>query len=96
MADKNELTITAGMTQAEFGTALLTEATNRKQRIKFERSITEAETILARLEDCDRQIEHLSGWKKTCEGQMKALQDGAFSFDKDGSIVYEDKSLNRR
>jgi hypothetical protein len=87
---------TMGMTQSEFGAALVTEAQNRKQKERLEKSIATAQTILASLEECNERINYFSEWKKTREAQLDALQLGKFSFDTHGEIVYEDKDLNRR
>jgi hypothetical protein len=94
--DNKDLMVPVEMSNAEFGSALLAEAQKRRQKEKLEKSVLEAETILARLDDCTRQIEHLTGWKKTCNGQMEALQKGDFSLDNHGMIVYNDSALNRR
>lgn len=96
MQKKDLVTTTLGMSQSEFGAALVTEAQNRKQKEKLERSISTAQNILSSLEGCDRQIEHLQSWKKTHEDQLEALQNGAFSFNAAGDIVYNDVQLNRR
>lgn len=94
--EKKDLVTTMGMSQAEFGAALITEAQNRKQKQRLEQSVAVAQTILSSIEECEKQIEYFAGWKKTREGQLKALHDGKFSFDKSGLLVYDEESLNRK
>lgn len=88
--------ITMGMTQSEFGSALLTEAKNRKQKEKLEQSVNEAQMVLSSLDECERQIKYFKAWKETRLGQLEALEKGKFSFGPAGEIVYDDRSLNRR
>lgn len=94
--EKKDLITTMGMSQAEFGAALITEAQNRQQKQRLEKSVLVAQTILSTIEECDKQIEYFRGWKKTREEQLKALHDGEFSFDKSGEIVYNEPTLNRK
>lgn len=96
MTEENKDLATLGMSQSEFGSALVSEAQNRKQKEKLESSIATAQTILASLEECNERIAYFSEWKKIREAQLEALQQGKFSFDARGAIVYENSSLNRR
>jgi hypothetical protein len=86
----------ATMTNAEFGVALIAEAQSRRQKEKLEKAVTEAQAIFSTIEECERQIEYFTGWKATREGQLAALRAGDFTFDKNGTITYNDKTLNRR
>jgi hypothetical protein len=95
MSEQKELA-TMGMSQSEFGAALVTEAQNRKQKERLEKSIAVAQTILASLEECNERIAYFTGWQKTRQAQLDALQQGKFSFDGGGEIIYDDKQLNRR
>ena len=94
--EKKDLVTTMGMSQEEFGAALVTEAQNRKQKQRLEKSVAVAQTILSSIEECDKQIEYFAGWKRTREGQLKALQDGKFSFNKSDDLVYDEETLNRK
>ena len=95
--EKKELvTATMGMSNAEFGAALIGEAKARRQKERLDKSVAETQTILGSIEECDRQISYFTGWKATRQGQLDALEKGEFSFDKDGLIVYNDRALNRR
>jgi len=96
MSEEKQGLATLGMSQSEFGAALVTEAQNRKQKERLEKSIAVAQTILASLDECNERITYFSEWKKTREAQLEALQKGRFSFDAHGEILYDDKILNRR
>ena len=96
MSEKKDLMTSSGMSKSEFGSALVTEAQNRKQKERLEKSIEFAQVVLSSLEECDNKIEWFTGWKKTREAQLKALQNGDFSYDGYGSIIYNDSALNRK
>lgn len=87
---------TASMSKSEFGAALIKEAGKRIQGERLEKSVGAARTILASMEECDEKIRYFTGWKKTREGQLKALEDGEFDFDRYGEITYKDALLNRK
>lgn len=90
-----ELT-TMGMSPAQFGAALINEAQARKQKERLEKSVIQTQAVLSSLEECDLQILYFQGWKKTRLAQLEALKAGEFTFDLAGSIVYNDKALNRK
>lgn len=92
----NQIVTTTGMTQSEFGAALLTEARNRKQKVLLEKSIAEAQTVLSSIEECDRKIDYFKGWKETREAQLEALENGEFTLDPSGNVVYNTAALNRK
>ena len=93
---KELMTATMGMSSAEFGAALLTEARNRKQKQMLEKSVQEAQTVLASLDECIARIEYFTGWKQTREAQLAALQRGEFKLDGQGVVSYNDAALNRK
>jgi hypothetical protein len=84
------------MSKSEFGAALIQEAGKRIQNERLQKSVEVARTILASIEECDDKIKWFSGWKKTREEQLKALEAGEFDFDRYGEITYKDAALNRR
>jgi hypothetical protein len=92
---KSELS-TLGMSTADFGAALISEAQGRKQKELADKSVIAVQGIFSSMAACDRQITHLQSWKKTHEGQIAALKEGSFSVDDCGAIVYNDAALNRR
>lgn len=87
---------TLNMSKPEFGAALINEAHKRIQGERLEKSVAATRTILVSIEECDERIRWFTGWKKTREGQLKALEKGEFDFDKNGEITYKDQVLNRR
>jgi hypothetical protein len=87
---------TKPLSQAELGLALMNEAQARQNQAKMDKAVSFAETILSTIEECDRQIAYFTGWKKTRERQMAALESGAFSFDNLGAITFQDEELNRK
>jgi hypothetical protein len=84
------------MSNAAFGSALIEEANNRRQKEKLNKSVKIASDVLTMLDDCKRQIAHLEAWKVICEARLEALREGLFSFDNQESIVYDDPQLNRK
>jgi hypothetical protein len=94
--EKTELRAIKKMTKSEFGKSMVEEAQNRLYIQKLEKSVLIAQTILASIDECSERIEYFSGWKKTREAQLEALQKGEFSFDKAGEVVYDEAKLNRR
>jgi hypothetical protein len=93
---QTDLIVTSGMKPAEFGAALIGEAQRRNDQARLEKSLVTVQGIMHSMSECKRQIEHLSSWQKTHEAQLLAIERGAFSFDAQGAIVYDDKGLNRK
>lgn len=92
---KNELMSTYGMNQKDFGSAMVTEAKNRQQKAKIDRSVSAVQNMIEALDTTLRQIEHLRGWQKTYEARIKALEKGEFYFGQGEQIIFNDSALNR-
>lgn len=91
-----ELIRSIGMSNNEFGSALIKEAQNRKQKEKLEKSVAVVQVILSSLDECEKQISYFQGWKKTHESQLEAIEKGEFSFDTYGALTYNNPELNRK
>lgn len=85
----------SGMKPQDFGAALFQEAQSRIHKEKLEKSLVVVQGIISSLEECERKIVYFSDWKKIKEQQLKAIEAGEFSFDAEGSIVYDALYLNR-
>jgi hypothetical protein len=96
MSEEKKALKTMGMTQSEFGAAIIEEAQSRKQKQMLNQSVAEAATILTSIDDCNTQIAYFTGWKQTREGQLDALQKGEFTLDPQGAITYNTAELNRK
>jgi len=96
MSEEKTALTTMGMTQSAFGAAIIEEAQTRKQKQMLNKSVAEATTILASIDECDQKIAYFTDWKKTREGQLDALQKGEFALDPQGAITYNNVELNRK
>lgn len=94
MADENTTLASMNMSTEEFEQALITEAQNRKQKERLERSVRIEQDVLTIIDYCDKQVSYFKMHKERQEARLSALNKGEFTFSPHGDLIYNDVKLN--
>lgn len=96
MVKKNEETslATFGMTQSEFGKALLENARNENKKKFIEHATGEVSRIMQSIDKVNECIKRDNESIKIYQGRLKAIENGEFEIKADGQLKYKDESLN--